>query len=204
MKLSKLLLATVGATVLLGTLVSSAPARFFSLSNQNISAMWTSIEFALAGTTTRCQLTLEGSFHSRAFAKTIGSLIGHITRATLGPCSNGTATILQEALPWHLRYSGFEGALPAIRSIIFHVIGASFRVREPGGIACHLVTTAAQPGQLRFTRNTVTTEIPEAWFSGRIRTTGAECLGLEATLSTGVGPVSLLGTSAVKVSLTLI
>jgi len=207
MKLSKLLLATVSATVLLGALVSSASARNFSVSNQNISAMWSSVHFAGPfGGLTDCHLTLEGSLHSRTFAKVAGSLIGYITRAILGRCETGTATIEQERLPWHVSYSGFEGALPNIRSIFVHVVGASFRVRTTEGITCHVVTTAAEPARGIFHRNTATHEITEAGIEGRIRT-GAECFGATGILSTAPessGSVSLLGTPNVRISVSLI
>ena len=94
MKTCKLLVAAAGATVLLGVLVSSASARNFSVSNQNLSVMWRSLEFALPGATTRCAVTLEGSLHTRTLPKVAGSLIGYVTKAILGPCSFGTATLL--------------------------------------------------------------------------------------------------------------
>jgi hypothetical protein len=201
MKILKLLLATVGASVLLGALVTSASARNFSITNQSISAMWREVIFAGGFGETNCELTLEGSFHSRSMPKVLGSLVGYITSAILGPCPRGTATISRESLPWHLRYSGFEGALPNIRSIILHVVGASFFIREPiFGIRCHVLTTSAQPGVGTFHRSTVSHEITEAGISGRIRTT--EC-GSEGTLSSVSGAVSLQGTTT-RISVSLI
>ena len=203
MKLSKLLLATVGASVLLGALVSSASARNLSVSNQSISGMWSSVEFNLPGATTRCHVTLEGSLHSRTMPKMIGSLIGYITRAILGRCEEGTATISRESLPWHVTYSGFQGTLPNITSIITHVIGASFHIREPFGIRCHVRLTPERPGVGTFHRNITSHEITEVSISGRIRTT--EC-GAEGTLSTPAnsGALSLLGTQNVRISVSLI
>jgi len=203
MKLSKLLLATAGATVLLGALVSSAAARNFSVSNQNISAMWSSVILrGPFGGSTDCHLTLEGSLHSRTIAKVAGSLIGHITKAILGRCEAGTATIHSATLPWSVRYSGFEGALPNIRSIIVHVIDAGFSVRTTEGVTCNVITTAAQPGIGTFHRNTATHELTEAGISGRIRT---DCLGIEGTLSVPAsGAISLLGTPSTLISVSLI
>ena len=120
--------------------------------------------------------SLEGSFHSATAAKTLGSLMGYVTSAILGPCASGTATALRETLPWHIRYSGFEGALPEIRSVIAHIIGSSWRVRESGGINCLGRSTASEPSVVTFHRNTVTREITEAGVGGSIRT-GIECLG---------------------------
>src|SRR6476659_682451 len=128
MKLCKLLLASVAATVLLGALVSSASARDFEISEQRVRATFRNVEFHLVGSTGRCEAIVEGSLHSRTMAKVSGSLIGYITRAELGPCASGTVTIHQATLPWRVRYSGFAGTLPEISSMITHVIGASFRV----------------------------------------------------------------------------
>jgi len=204
MKRFTLLLAAAGATLLFGAVISAASARNFSISNQSISAMWSRV--ALTGPfggSAACHFTLEGSFHSRTTAKVQGSLIGYVTRATLGPCAAGTATILQESLPWHIRYSGFEGALPNIRSLIIHIVGESVRIRTTEEIACTFVTTAAQPGIGTTHRSTATHEITEAGISGRIRS-GAECFGAEGTLSSESGAISLLGTSNVRISVSLI
>ena len=194
MKIWKLLLATVSASVLLGALVSSASARNVSVSNQNISGMWSSVEFELPGGPVRCEVTLEGSLHSRTFAKVIGSLIGHITKAILGPChSPGTATILSATLPWSVRYSGFTGALPNINSITIHVIGASFRASNTS-VNCLAFSTEARPAVGILHRNTATHAITEAGISGRLPTR-AECLGIEGTFRSDSGAISLLGTN---------
>ena len=203
MKICKLLLATVGASVLLGALVSGASARNWSVSNQNLSAMWRSLEFALPGATTRCQLTVEGSLHTRTLPKIVGSLIGYITKVILGPCTAGTASVLAETLPWHVRYSAFSGSLPEITSIIIHVVNASFRMREAGGISCLVRTSAAEPSVGTFHRNTANAAITEVGVSGEIRT-GAECFGVRGRFTSDSGAVSLLGTSNVLISLSLI
>jgi hypothetical protein len=200
MKLRKLLLAAVSATVLLSTLGSSASARNFSLSNQFHRDSFSRVEFHLPGTTTTCHVTLEGSVHSRTFAKTIGSLIGYITSAILGPCAAGTASILRETLPWHARYSGFEGALPAIRSVILHIIGASWRIREGGGINCLARSSAAEPVTERV--HVDASGHQTAGIAGTIRT-GAECLGISGSFASDSPRVVLLGTST-AISLTLI
>ena len=145
MKLWKLLLASVGATVLLGALVSTASAGRFEVSNQRIRAIFRAVEFHLPESTTRCELTIEGSLHSRTTVKRLGTLLGYITRADLGACAAGTATIQQLTLPWHVRYSGFSGTLPEISSIITHVIFVGFRVGESGGTAC--LARAPRPNQ---------------------------------------------------------
>jgi hypothetical protein len=203
MKLLKLCLAISGTTVLLGALVSNAFARNLSISNQNISAMWREIIAGNSGGEINCEATLEGSMHARTAAKVVGSLVGYITSAILGPCRTGTGTILRETLPWHVRYSGFTGTLPTFTSLTIHVVGGSFRVREPGGVTCHFRSTTAEPDIGIFHRNTVTQELTEIGLGGTIRS-GAECFGLEGRLSSVSGAVSLQGRPEVRISVSLI
>jgi len=129
--------------------------------------------------------------------------MGYITRAILGPCLSGTATILRETQPWHLRYHGFQGNLPNITSITVHVVEAAWRVRESGGINCLSRSSATRPAIATFHRNTVSHEITEAGISGRIPT-GFECFGVEGTFGSDSGAVSLLGTQNVRISVSLI
>jgi len=187
MKLCKLILAAIGATMLLGALVSSASARNFEQSNQRIRVTFRNVEFHLPGATTRCELTMEGSLHSRTIAKVAGSLVGYITRADLGACAAGTASVLTTTLPWHVRYSGFTGALPEITSAITHIIGASWRVRESGGIACLSRSSTGEPVIGNFHRNPATRVSEAAEIRGTIRT-GAECLGISGSFRSDRGP----------------
>jgi hypothetical protein len=202
MKICKLLLAAAGATVLLGALVSSASARNLSVSNQSIRASFSSVEFHLPGATTRCHVTLEGSLHSRTMIKMSGSLIGYITSAILGPCLSGTATILRETLPWHVRYHGFQGILPNISSIITHTVGAAWRVRGPEGANCLARSSAAEPVIGTFHRG-ATHRIEHVGISGTIRT-GFECLGISGSFNSDSGSVSLLGAGHTSIFISLI
>ena len=152
MKLCKLLLTVVGATVLLGALISTASANHLSSSTQSFSARWTSFEFIGGFGSMRCSLTLEGSLHSRTINKTPELLIGFITRASIGPCPSGSATILQASLPWHVRYASFAGTLPNIANITTRIIGLAYQIREPSfGITCLLTSTAASPAAATYT-----------------------------------------------------
>jgi len=183
-----LLLASMGAAVLLGALVASASARNFEVSNQRLRASFTNFEIHAPGVTTRCALTIEASLQSRTMAKVAGSLIGYITRADLGACTASTATILTTTLPWHARYSGFSGTLPEISSIITHVIGFSFRFRGPGDIACLARSTTAEPLIVNYHRNTATRVLEAADIRGTMRTE-AECLGISLSFRTDMGPL---------------
>jgi hypothetical protein len=201
MKSCKLFLAAVGATMLLGSLVSSASARNFSTDNQSFRAAFSAVEFHLPETTVRCHVTLEGSMHRRTVTKVIGSLIGYITRAILGPCQTGRATILRETLPWHVRYSGFQGTLPNITSVITHVIGVSWRFAGSEGFPnCLARSIATEPVVGRYHRDA--SNHLTAGIEGTIRT-GAECLGIAGSFRSDSPRVVLLGTS-VPISLMLI
>lgn len=202
MKIIRTLLALLGATILLGALAGAASARNFSISSQLLRGTWRSVEYVIPGATARCQLTLEGSFHSRTAPKVIGSLVGYITSAILGPCASGVATILRETLPWHSRYSGFEGTLPNISSIIGHAANVSARIREAGGITCLYRSTASEPAIISLHRSTVTQEITEAGLTGRIRT-GIECFGAAGVITSDSGQI-MVQNSSTRITLSLI
>jgi hypothetical protein len=183
MKIAKLLLATVGASVFLGALVSGASARNLSTSGQSFRAAFREVRLT-AFEEVSCQVTLEGSMHARTMAKVISSLVGYIIGARLGPCTGGTVTINRETLPWHDRYSSFEGALPNIKSIIHHIIGLSWVETTPFGERCHILTTEAEPYHMTFHRNTTTHQLTEVGLSGTIRPTGAGCFATSIIIRT--------------------
>src|SRR5215217_2901314 len=125
----KLILSALAASLLLGAMVSSASARSLSLSNQNIRATWQSLEFR-STVTVRCQVTLEGSFHTRTIVKSPRALIGAVTKAQVNRagCTGGTGSTFNgteryngvtptNSLPWHITYEGFTGTLPTIGSV---------------------------------------------------------------------------------------
>jgi hypothetical protein len=201
MKLCKLILAAVGATVLLSALVSTASARTLSTSSQTLRSTFRRVRFELPFGDTICEVTLEGSLHSRTIAKSGGSLIGYITRADLGPCSSGAATILRETLPWHVRYKSFAGTLPNITSMRIDVINSSFRVREPFGVTCLARSTATEPAIGTFNRE-IGGALTSSEIGGSIRT-GSECGSFPGTFSSDPGTVTVLN-SATRITVTLI
>jgi hypothetical protein len=143
----KLLLAGLAAALLLSMAVGGASANRISLSNKNFRDVWTSIELTSETGTIRCPMTIEGSFHSAMIAK-VAALVGHITRATTpsGTCTNGSKTINQEALPWHMHYTDYAGTLPAIWDIGFDIVGMKF-TKTSGGLTCTSITTTANPAR---------------------------------------------------------
>jgi len=160
MKLVRLTVALAAATALMAALTGSASARSFSVSNESLRATWARVSFTdpIFGFSVVCPVTLEGSLHGRTIAKGTYNLIGYITRAAVGlpaSCTGGEATILQESLPWHVRYEGFTGTLPDITTIRVLVARASFRVHSSSvGATCLFTTreTLAEHGRLTFNR----------------------------------------------------
>jgi hypothetical protein len=202
MKLFKILLATASATVVLGGLISTASARIYSFTNQTVRAQFREVNFRLPFFTTRCQVTLEGSLHLRTIAKVQGFQYASITVARQGPCSAGSATILTETLPWHVRYLAFSGPLP---NILFHwasIDGFSRRVREPFGINCLMRSTVEEPVIMAFARE-AGGALREAELGGSIRT-GEECFREVGTFTSDRGTVTVAGSTSTRITIRLI
>jgi hypothetical protein len=161
---SKLLLAALIAAASLATAVGTAGARRIELSEQRIRAEWREAErtkFIDSGGIfeIECQITVEGTFHSRTLSKVSGQLIGYITAAetTFRCASGGEVAILNgreplpgggtaaNTLPWHIRYDSFTGALPSITGIRIQIIEAAIRMWKPLGPDCLYESTTAQP-----------------------------------------------------------
>jgi hypothetical protein len=207
---SKLILAALSATMLLGIGVSSATARSFEIGSweRGFRIVWTALEFSnnVGLETVRCPVTLEGTFHRSTYAKVSGTLIGYVTRAIIRgertSCTGGTARIFGESLPWHLQYSSFAGTLPDIESVTLVMLGAHFGAEPAGsGLTCNGRTEAGHPGviqirspgvvgRLRFIRSAVP--------SGRIPLEGSGlCAFATGELrSINPEPVTVLGETA--------
>jgi len=143
---SKLLLAGLCATFLLAAAVSTASANHLSVNEQRHRIVWREIQWvASAGSTITCELTLEGSFHSRTIAKVANALIGHINRASIGTCRGGSATVHTETLPWHEQYHSFTGTLPRITSVTIGFVGIRWRFRNSVE-ECEAGTTQSEQG----------------------------------------------------------
>ena len=191
MKLSKLLLAVVGATIVLGAFVSTAAAGRISLSGTIANASWTRLNFSGGFGTMECEIILNKTLHSRTFAKVRGSLVGFITAANITRCSRGSATILRETLPWHVQYESFAGTLPSITSVRTVIIGLSLRIREPTfGIQCLTTSTVTEPSILTYNLNsggvmqsaTVGGTIRCAEFNGSLSGTSSSITRVTVTL----------------------
>jgi hypothetical protein len=196
----KTLLAIAGATILLGALVGSASARNFSVSNQNLRATFRGVEFGGGFGTTRCDITIEGSFHSRTTPKVLRALTGYITRAAFQkPCAVGDASILTATLPWHVTYAGFSGTLPNITAVSANAVGAAFGAMEPAfGFVCLSRSTAESPATITFNRE-AGGALTTATAGGTISTS----CGLNGTLRGTSSTLTLLGATS-RITVTLI
>jgi hypothetical protein len=199
MRLRKPLLGTLGAIVLLGALGGSAWGRTLSTTSQTLRAAFRTVSFTGAFGNIRCEVTLEGSLHSTTIPKVEEALIGLVTKAELGACSSGAATILRATLPWHMRYDSFAGLLPNISSIEVRIVGANFRVREPL-LTCLATTTEEAPAFVTFNRDVPTRALTIVAISGSgIETT----CGRVGAFSSTADPVTVLG-SAARITVILI
>lgn len=189
MRKIKLSLAAVSAVVALFALVGVASANDLSVSSQSMRATWTRAEFIGGFGTVVCAFTVEGSMHTATTTKTAGALVGFVTRASVGPCPSGSATVLTATLPWHVQYASFTGTLPTIASVTEDIFGA-WSIREPTfGITCLVRPTASSPNTATFNLNagsvtsvTLGGSIPCGSFTGTVGGTSATNSALTITL----------------------
>jgi hypothetical protein len=139
---AKLGLTGLLAAMVLAAALSTASARNLEVSPQGILTSWIALEFQSSAATVRCPVTLDGSFHSRTIPKTVNLLIGAITEVRIKreSCTNGSASINNATLPWHILYRGFTGNLPTITSVRIAMARYRFTVTVLG-IPCTYGTT---------------------------------------------------------------
>ncbi len=144
---ARLALAALAASVLLAAGVSTASAGRLSVSSQSFRVTWRTLEFITPESVlAQCPVTLEGSFHSRTFAKVARTLVGAITagRTKREACTNGiiaifngvesyNGTVPQNSLPWHVTYESFAGTLPNIDAVRFLLSRFLIGIRENVG-----------------------------------------------------------------------
>jgi hypothetical protein len=206
---TKLTLAGLAATLLMGFAVTTANANHLSVSNQFFRIVWNPLTFVgEGGTTIKCPATLEGSFHERTIAKTIGRLVGYVSRAIFGSgaaCQGGSFTVLTATLPWHVTYEGFSGRLPAITSVRLLLRRVAF-VEEVFSVRClykengtsqaagELLVEAGGNAKELTADRTITLPLFEGSTLFCPTNTGFE----------GTGEVTLLGSSTTRIRVTLI
>jgi hypothetical protein len=197
--------AALAAALLLALSVTASASRL-SYSSREFRIIWASLTFSAAegGPPITCPVTLEGSFLERTSAKVRNTLSARITRASLGTCQEGSATILSASLPWEVTYQSFTGTLPNMTGVRYSLIRAAFQV-EPGlGVLCLARMTTESPGAgdaRREAGGKITSLTPDS--SLTIPTTGNfECPRFG--IFTGSGEVFLQGSTTTRVTLTLI
>ena len=197
---SKLLLAALTSALLLAALVSSASANRLSQSEASFRVTYSPLSFVPSfGSSMRCPVTLEGTYHSRTIAKTAGALIGYVNRVVIGTCESGVMRANTETLPWHVQYSSFTGTLPTITSISQTLIRPSFEMegRIFGlEVRCRYTT----PRQLwintrETTRGPITEQRPGA------ESTTSETGGCPSFRLSGTGRVTTPGGAFIVVTL---
>jgi len=218
----KLILTALTASLLLSAAVSTASANNLSTSNQNIRATWASLEFAASRELViRCQVTLEGSFHTRTITKTAGALIGAITKATVnqGACTGGTGsafngveryngTTSPNTLPWHIQYKSFAGTLPNISAINIALSRFRFGIRDSSSLCTGQYGTAEDSVTASAARELATgaiTELTPVEGENSVhlsRRDGGLLCPSPSTMK-GVGQVMLLGATT-RITITLI
>ncbi len=202
------LLTCITATLFLALAVTGASARNLRISNQHTRIVWSALRFVAGGRTITCHVTLEGSFVEATAPKTVGTLLGRITRAAFNTCSGGSATVLTATLPWHIVYRGFTGTLPRITSVQVGILGLSFEVQQEGTIACLAATEANNPAvgniNLEESGNGTVTEL-NALVEAEIplRGGGGLCAFAGRIHFEGAGSVTVL-TSTTRITITLI
>lgn len=153
------LLAALATAALLALGTATATANRLATNARTFRLDFAPVGLVMSVGLAYCDLTLDGSFHTTTIQKIARSLIGSITRGTIEFCTQGTATLLTETLPWHVTYSGFSGVLPNITAMRVEIIGLAINLNV-GGIACLLRSDASEPvvGSFRVeARGTVTT-----------------------------------------------
>jgi hypothetical protein len=176
MKAVRIALLALAATSLLAMATSTATAGRLSFTAQPFKIVWENFTLERISERVTCALTLEGSYRSTTFAKSIVQF-GSITRAAVASCRESTLVVLTETLPWSMEYLSFSGALPTITRITLRVVGLSMRW---GSLEqCLVATSALIPLVINFERETIegATRRAAIEFRNKVRLTGATCFG---------------------------
>jgi len=151
MRIYTKLLALLIVALTFGITTATASANRLSVSEEDAEMIWPEAEdinFAAGGNNVECSITLLGSFHSRTIRKIANLLVATVSHARIGDCDSGTA-IIDAPPPWHVRYVGFTGTLPAISGVTIQLTGPRYTVSDPdtGGVC---LTNAGVPAQSRI------------------------------------------------------
>jgi len=219
----RLALVALAATAVLATAVGGASARNLSVSNTRFRIAWAPLSFnEPGGLGVRCNITMEGSFHTATIAKVERSLIGFVTRARVAQetCRtslfttaraipwNGEEVILGatigQSLPWHVTYEAFRGTLPNITGVVLLLRGVRFRLEIPatGCLGDYGAAETNLRGIVNIVSREATTLTPEANPAAPLINEIEEECPATGTFS-GNGTVTLQGTTS-RIRVTLI
>ncbi|HZV73606.1 MAG TPA: hypothetical protein VFF79_07820 [Conexibacter sp.] len=209
---TKLALAALTATLVMALAVNTASANRISISNQAFRVVWSPLNLIGEGSSVRvtCNITIEGSFHSRTIVKTLGSLVGYVTRAIAGGCTENSTTVLTATLPWHITYEGFSGRLPTISRVRLLLRGTAYITQIFGGLVECLYADAGRSAEENTAGEVLLTGSSANEFKAdeSIRIPFVRGSGLTENCPmregfTGTGQVTLLGATT-RITVTLI
>lgn len=196
---ARCLIAALLSALLLALAVGAAAASRLSTTGTGFKVTYSPISFVPSfGSTGRCPVTLEGSFHSRTTTKTSGTLAGFITRASMGTCESGRARWNTETLPWHVQYVSFEGTLPNITGITHSAVRPSWDVEgEVFGVRvkCRFTTPRQAVISTRESRGVIVSQ------SLGTESTDSETEGCPSGRLSGTGSVRTVTGGTIAVSL---
>jgi len=219
----KLGLAALLAASVMATAVGIASARNLSVSNQNFRIVWTPLEFnAPEGTRVRCNVTMDGTFHTRTIAKVANALLGYVTRAIVEQPScresvfntavraipwNGTETSLgatiANSLPWHVTYLTFTGTLPNISGVglLLHRVRFTLEIPLTSCLASYGRDDTRLTGTVNLSSGVATTLTPGTNRAPRFQLIRGTCPP-EGSFS-GPGAITLFNNTS-RITVTLI
>lgn len=151
--IGRLMLTTCAVGLASAVLGAGVSASTLAIYEQPFALTWRSLSFESSGRTVSCRVTLQGSFSSTSFSKSVGR-VGVVNRASLESCTGGTATVLTEGLPWTLSYRSFAGTLPEISSVSLGIVGLAVQAAS-GGITCLARSTEESPFVVNMDRETI-------------------------------------------------
>lgn len=203
-KRTYVVLVAVAGALLLSFAVGTASANRVRSSSASLRFVWTPMTFTAAEVFVYCDVILEGTLHSATVPKTVGSLIGLLTRATINFCTQGTVSVLSETLPWHLVYMGYTGFLPAFSNLQVAIVGMS-GLASVAGVSCLYRSTSERPlrAMLHVEAARAVTSISAEGLASPIPKASGSLLCPSTMTAFGLGSVSRAG-SEEAVRLTLI
>jgi hypothetical protein len=206
---TRMLLGAFTAALVLASAIGTASANRLSISNKAFRVTWTPLTYGTSvgggGTQVVCNVTMEGSFHYNTIVKVLRSLIGYITKASIGhPCSGageawthngveeaGLGAPFRNNLPWHVTYEGFEGRLPEIIGV--RILFRPLLTISVFGVLCEYFNNSQ--AVIKLGRGgEATSLIPDATFA-KLRTSGGFLCPRELfpTANSASSRITLLG-----------